>query len=450
MFGITLKQGNNLNLIKTIPDNSIDAIVTDPPYGLGTIKDLQGLLKAWVKGESGAKYQTPGFMGHAWDVIPDPILWQECLRVLKPGGHLAAFAGTRTQDLMGISIRLGGFELRDTIEHLDGLTPSMALWLQSQGFIKSLDISKALDKHLGHNRPDAIKGGHKGLVKMAGDISNEGDNNFPVSHEIGKGDISRGTPVSSEAQDWYGFGTALRPVQEPILLFRKPLEKGLTVAENILKYSTGGLNLGSCKVSLIPSSNDDGRLPPNLLLSHTLFCIEGECVPGCPVLELDNQSGILTSGAKKTSHKRNVAKFKGGIYQDYDGKDPGKKEWDANQGGASRFYPNFTPDPLSMYGAIFGYYAKASQSDRGLGLEGDNIHSTVKSTKLMNWLITLLCSPGGTVLDPFTGSGSTLVAAYQAGFNSIGFELSEPYYKLALERISWITMENGLFSQKWS
>ena len=474
----SILQGDCLIRLKQLPDNSIDAVVTDPPYGLGEIRDLSGLLTAWMEGRDGKEYQSKGFMGKHWDTVPAPIYWKEIYRVLKPGGHLLAFAGTRTQDLMGISIRFAGFELRDTIEHLGGASP---LWIYGSGFPKGLDVSKKIDELAGAER-EIIHYKKQGPKSMF-DSGKPRPVTLPVT-----------LPATLPAKAWEGWNVALKPSQEPILMFRKPLEHGLSVAKNVLKWGTGAINIGACRVqgtstttrhssssymtgqigSIQPKQDDyftgrdDGkRWPSNLLLSHSLFCTETECTPDCPVRVMDSQSGLLKSGDKKLSHNLTAPKFKEGKYHDYQGHKV-SREWEANEGGASRFFPQFrySSQEIEDVYALFLYCAKASQSERNQGLEGlkprrkvyngqsgqsstemkpveerfttitRNHHPTVKSQELMRWLCRLITPPGGTVLDPFAGSGSTLIAAYQENFNFIGIEQEPEYCEIARLRLA--------------
>jgi site-specific DNA-methyltransferase (adenine-specific) len=212
-------KGNSLDLLPTLADNSIDAIVTDPPYGLGN-SDPDYIIKAiqlWASGDRSHIPEGKGFMGKSWDsFVPPPAIWDECLRVLKPGGHLLAFAGTRTYDLMGISIRMAGFEIRDSIG-----------WVYGSGFPKSLDVSKAINKAAGVEY-EAKPASGVGFMNSSDDGYNTTLNQLSQ--------VGESTP---EAKQWQGWGTALKPALEPIVVARKPLIG--TVAENVLTHGTGGL-----------------------------------------------------------------------------------------------------------------------------------------------------------------------------------------------------------------
>ena len=219
-----LFHGDSIDVLKELEPCSVDAVVTDPPYGLGQCSPHQvsECLSAWARGDVW-RPKGSGFMGKAWDAwVPPPELWREVYRVLKHGGHVLAFAGSRTQDLMSISLRLAGFEVRDTIQ-----------WLYGSGFPKSHNIGKAIDKMLGNE------------VSNQGYIPNYKNNTYGKGYGGGmKTEQFKG--ASEEAKQWEGWGTALKPAYEPAILCRKPLEG--TVAENVLKHGVGGINIDGCKV----------------------------------------------------------------------------------------------------------------------------------------------------------------------------------------------------------
>lgn len=367
-----IHHGNCLDVMKGMPDNSVDSIVTDPPYGLS-------------------------FMGKKWDYdVPEQAIWEECLRVMKPGGHLLAFAGTRTQHRMAVRIEDAGFEIRD-----------MIAWVYGSGFPKS------------HNLKD----------------------------------------------EWLGWGTALKPALEPITVARKPF-KG-TVAANVLEHGTGALNIDGCRINpgeLVPGGGNgkannggnfageyrgerpkvephtSGRWPANLIHDGSEDVVE--------------QFPVTTSGGGNKSGR----KEKGVCYGKYGAPDPDVRDIDT--GSAARFF----------------YCAKTSRKDRNEGLDGfegqtpsdktgrkegsvglvgnpdnkgqtanpfangggisQNNHPTVKPTDLMAYLCRLVTPPGGTVLDPFMGSGSTGKAAMREGFRFIGIEMDADYLAIAEARIA--------------
>lgn len=340
--GVKLIYGDCLEVLKGMPDNSVDSIVTDPPYGLS-------------------------FMGKKWDYdVPDQAIWEECLRVLKPGGHLLAFAGTRTQHRMAVRIEDAGFEIRD-----------MIAWVYGSGFPKSLDVSKAIDKAAGVERE--VIGEHK---NPAGNKSGGNSLNMSAVGMPEKAYIT--APATDAARQWQGWGTALKPALEPITVARKPF-KG-TVAANVLEWGTGAINI------------DGGRI--------------GGTVETWPKSRSYAPGQIQPGGKGETQST---------------GKPPSGR-WPAN------LIHDGSDEPTELLGAAarFFYCAKAGKKDRGEG----NTHPTVKPTDLMAYLCRLVTPPGGVVLDPFMGSGSTGKAAVREGFRFIGIEMDESYLEIAESRIS--------------
>ena len=222
----TIHVGDCLEWLRSLPDNSVDSVVTDPPYGLGKEPDAREVLRAWLDGEE-YKPGGSGFMGRAWDAfVPSPPVWAECLRVLKPGGHLLAFAGTRTYDWIVMGVRLAGFEVRD-----------MVGWIYGSGFPKSLDVSKAIDAAAGAEREvvGRAKGAATANTESLGKFRNEYDAT---------------APATEAARQWAGWGTALKPSIEPVVMARKPLAG--TVAQNVLEWGTGGINVDGCRIAAEP------------------------------------------------------------------------------------------------------------------------------------------------------------------------------------------------------
>lgn len=376
-------------------DASVDAIVTDPPYELG-------------------------FMGKKWDasgIAYDLEVWREALRVLKPGGHLLAFGGTRTYHRMTCAIEDAGFEVRDSIH-----------WIYGSGFPKSMDVSKALDKAAGAEREVVgRKGGRSASPKQdfrGGKLHAASSAPYAVFDAIT-------APATDAAKQWHGWGTALKPAHEPIVVARKPLDG--TVAANVLEYGTGAINVDGCRVDggKIASASGtrrsggimgaseplggwepthSGRWPANIVLGHSPDCGD-KCAEGCAVAEMDRQSGTLKSGGGVKANKETVGLY--GIASNV------QTQFQPNAGGASRFFP------------CFRYQAKASKRDRGDG----NTHPTVKPVELMRWLVRLVTPPGGLVLDPFTGSGTTGVACVREGFDFVGLELLDNHADIAQRRI---------------
>jgi DNA modification methylase len=359
--GVTLHHGDCLDVLRTLPDASVDAVVTDPPYELS-------------------------FMGRGWDatgIAYNVGLWRDCLRVLKPGGHLLAFGGTRTWHRLACAIEDAGFEVRDSIA-----------WVYASGFPKSLDVSKAIDKAAGAERET------KSVPSAASAYAANAGNLRPWMQNDGTVQVAGDTPATDAARQWQGWGTALKPAHEPIVVARKPLAG--TVAANVLAHGTGALNVDGCRVGtdgwgeVVPGL---GRWPANLVLSHAPDCAE-RCEPGCPVAELDEQSGTLQSFTGQTECE------------------PARG---ADSGGASRFFPTFR------------YQAKADTAERPR--QGGTAHPTVKPLDLMRWLVRLVTPPGGTVLEPFAGSGATVEACLLEGFGCIAIEREADYLPLIRERI---------------
>jgi DNA modification methylase len=341
--------GDCRDVLRTLADNSVDSVVTDPPYELG-------------------------FMGKSWDstgIAYDVTVWEECLRVLKPGGHILAFGGSRTFHRLAVAVEDAGFEIRDTIA-----------WISSKTFPKSLNVEKAMNK-----------------AGMDGSVA-------------------------------AGWGTGLKQVVEPVVLGRKPLIG--TVAENFLAWGVGGLNIDASRVKYESGEVDfskqqkqgvnnplriggakpgdvvqmwkpEGRWPANVILDEVTAGL------------VDEQSGVSKSGDKKPHKQKSTAQNK------FNYSSSTINAFAGDSGGASRFF----------------YVAKTSKRDRNEGLETPSTHPTVKPTQLMRYLIKLVTPPGGTVLDPFTGSGSTGKAALLDGYKFVGAELTEEYLPIIEGRLRW-------------
>ena len=412
----TLYNGDCLEELKKLKDNSVDSIVTDPPYGLS-------------------------FMGKKWDYdVPSVEIWEQCLRVLKPGGHLLAFAGTRTQHRMAVRIEDAGFEIRD-----------MIAWVYGSGFPKSMDISKAIDKAAGAERE--VKGTYdpRGTYDGKERSSNAINTNWRESE--GRKDVIDMSskpitePATDDAKKWEGWGTALKPALEPITVARKPLEEK-TVAANVLKYGTGAINIEESRVGF--SNNDDPRIGKGYT-HHAKAGLEiGE--------HKDNSSGIQVS--LHNSQGRFPANLIHDGSQEVVSQFPNTKAG----GSVSGKEPSYTGDEnANCYGeynrvawdsyndtgsaARFFYCAKTSRKDRNEGVENNN-HPTVKPTDLMRYLVTMVTPKGGTVLDPFMGSGSTGKGAMLENFKFIGIELDPDYMKIAEERIKFADPADEIFDEE--
>ena len=251
-----LKHGDCLEKLKEIPDNSIDSIVTDPPYGLSKEPDMQQVLQHWMNGDD-YKHKSSGFMGKEWDsFVPGPAVWRECLRVLKPGGHMLAFFGTRTYDMGVLAIRLAGFEVRNQIA-----------WVYGGGMPKALDVSKAIDKHFGAERKitNTLKTNSGGYAHIS--KTNQEQGFRPTAYKGHSTDddaanvIHETEPATPQAAQWEGWKSDIKPAFEPIVVARKPLGEK-TIAENVLKWGVGALNIDKCRVPIDPTV-DDPRLGGN-------------------------------------------------------------------------------------------------------------------------------------------------------------------------------------------
>jgi site-specific DNA-methyltransferase (adenine-specific) len=419
---VTLWAGDCLDVLRTLPDNSVDSVVTDPPYGLAdhTPAIVAKALGAWLGGDREHVPDGRGFMGRDWDrFVPPPAVFDECIRVLKPGGFLLSFAGSRTVDLMTTSIRFAGFEIRDSIA-----------WLYGSGFPKSLDVSKAIDKAGGAEREVIGRRVHPTLKNPA-NVKSRAYHVESLDSDANAESWPITAPATEAAQQWQGWGTALKPAFEPIVVARKPLTG--TVASTVLEYGTGALNIDGCRVGdggqlkwVTPrgmgsenSFADDawtqaqgrphaeatasviGRWPTNVVLDES------------QAAELDKQTGSLAAcgGPKSTAHTDGMF----GLGQ------PGRVY--ADEGGASRFFPTFR------------YQAKAPARERPKDADGKG-HPTVKPLELMRWLVRLVTPPGGTVLDPFAGSGTTAEACLLEGFQCIAIERDADYLPLIVNRIN--------------
>ena len=485
-----------LTALRDMPDASVDAVVTDPPYGLSNTTPAQvaDTITRWVSGDREYLPSARGFMGHEWDgFVPPVAVWDECLRVLKPGGHLLAFAGSRTQDLMGLAVRLAGFEIRDSVA-----------WLYGSGFPKSMDVSEAIDKGGALSRPRALEftawmrstgitsaqinaatesnmGGHyltdasqpaiatadmfdllrphlpevperierlvaertgiewtdyikRPQVETRRGAASPGFGGT-YGRDSGSAEYAVTAPATDAARQWEGWGTALKPAFEPVTLARRPLEG--TVAANVLQHGTGALNIDACRVGMSDAdravvdarsggltepadgtflggigqrdglfkSAPGGRWPANVVLDES------------QAAELDRQSGTLTSGQPGTRRRAHSTTSMSGTLGDLGRVETGY----ADSGGASRFF----------------YVAKAPKAERPV-VDGV-AHPTVKPVTLMRWLVRMVTPPGGVVLDPFAGSGTTLEAAMLEGFDAVGIERETDYLPLIRARLDRAT-----------
>lgn len=468
-----LVRADCLSYLPKIETNSIDAIVTDPPYELG-------------------------FMGKAWDktgIAYNIEVWKECLRVLKPGGYLLAFGGSRTYHRMACAIEDAGFEVRDQI-----------FWVYSQGFPKSLSLSKQLSKQTGiglctckehepmielgyeknNKHRDNISNGDNDGLGSGEQIWSQGNDDNEVAKQNENTNISSNSTIRKESEndrkikEWkiddrficpkcrkiksdIG-GTALKPAHEPICMARKPLSEK-TIAENVLKWGTGALNIDACRIPINTEQDDIHAKNP-----HTVGTIGENDIygKGKPVLYEINKQGRFPANVIHDGSDEVMAEFaKAGMYK-------AKKGRSGKKGGSgfgffddekSKNTDGIWPEDCGGSAARFFYCAKSSQSERNAGLEDfeeqtkvwngqadkssteikpveqrfttktKNIHPTVKPIKLMEYLIKLVAREGQTVLDPFMGSGSTGIAAKNLKRNFVGIEISKEYYEIAKARL---------------
>ena len=413
--GATLFHADCRDALRALPDNCIDSGVMDPPYALVSIVKRFGSPNAApAKGNDAYMRASAGFMGKQWDTgecAMDPGFWAEVLRVLKPGAHLVAFGASRGYHRMACAIEDAGFEIRDSL-----------MWLYGTGFPKSRDISRDVDKMMGGVR---AKIRYAPRPETSGTIAGSSDTRLWIeaARERGYHETDSTVPATDAAREWEGWGTALKPAFEPICLARKPLSEG-TVAANVLRWRTGALNIDACRIgtegdklvrpAIQRHDNDvlgkglgagtqfepSGRWPANLIHDGS-----DEVVGMFP------QSSSTTG---KRSAKSQAAEVEGTAWLMNNHK---STEYTDGGGSAARFF----------------YSAKASKADRA-----GSKHPTVKPVALMEWLCALVTPPGGTVLDPFAGSGTTGIAARAKGFNVVLCEREAEYVGDILRRFGHV------------
>ena len=355
----------------------VDAIVTDPPYHLQSIvdrfkntspdDDTYTSEKVRNRSDGFSRLAGTGFMGKEWDggdIAFDPMTWSLCLGLLKPGGHLIAFSASRNYHRMAVAIEDAGFEIRDQI-----------MWIYGSGFPKSHNIGKQVDKIQGNEREVVGKGKPMSSLGVLHDDSWESDNNYNET----KGDT-----------EWEGWGTALKPAHEPIVLARKPISEK-SIADNVLEWRTGAINIDGCRIESEDVSVDRKRANRNPRTDDSVF----------------NKS---TTGFRSET-------------QEFADADP-----------RGRFPSNLIHNGIDTDWARYFYCPKVSKTERNNSAL-QNTHPTVKPIELMKYLCRLVTPKGGTVLDPFMGSGSTGMAAKDEGFDFIGIEKEREYYEIAEARI---------------
>jgi DNA modification methylase len=368
---VTLHAGDCLDVLKAMPENSIDAVVTDPPYhliapGSKTRSNLEQPTNKNLDGVNAGSFRrlAKGFMGKQWDggdIAFRPELWTEVLRVLKPGGHLVCFGGTRTYHRMVSAIEDAGFEVRDQLA-----------WVYGSGFPKSHDVSKGIDRAAGVEREIVAPPPY-----TRGRASQSYTDTRRVSYDYDPLPVT--VPATDTARQWQGWGTALKPAFEPICLARKPLSEG-TVAANVLRWGTGALNIDGCRIEASRSDIDAAAVP-----------------------ERSNLRMFVGDGAGRAATRFDMSKGR----------------WPANlcHDGSAEVLAGF-PNGESRY----FYTSKANYDDRL-----NSKHPTVKPVDLMQWLVRLVCPKGATVLDPFAGTGTTGEATFREGCKAILIEREAEY-----------------------
>lgn len=479
----TVLHGDCLNELRELGDNSVHAVVTDPPYGLSNTSPTQvaDTITRWVSGDREYIPSGRGFMGKEWDAFVPPVaVWDECLRVLKPGGHLLAFAGSRTHDLMTLGIRLAGFEIRDSVA-----------WMYGSGMPKSMNVSRAIDMGRGKNRERQLQ--FTAWMRSTGitaETINQATGTNMASHYLtdktqpaiatadlfdllrphlpevpehierlvaertgiewtdyikrevigvapgamAGWDMDGGTvfadrpitaPHSEEAKQWEGWGTTLKPAFEPITLARKPLDG--TVAENVLKWGVGALNIDATRIGndIVgwggkAAGGDTWNNSNNGLGKNSVpRPVQGR-FPANVVLDEDQAAALDKQSGDVPGSIGNTLYGSGtsiGMTGLKNRRNPIGQPGQRDFGGASRFF----------------YVSKPDSSERP---KVDGIaHPTVKPLSLMQWLIRLVVPEGGIVLDPFAGSGATLEAAVRERVQTIGIEREDDYLPLIKQRL---------------
>ena len=418
-----------LEHMRTMPENSVDAIVTDPPYGLafmGVAWDTFGDGRKGC-GRTNATFDQVGGNHHPtcsadqartrksenakFQVAMTPI-FEEALRVAKPGAHLLCFGGTRTFHRMACAIEDSGWDIRDSI---------LWVWSYGQGFPKSMDVGKAIDKALGAKREK---------VPATGGLTNNRNLNDDNWSKIGQSNpmMDGPEPATAAAAAWDGWGTCLKPAWEPIIVARKPLDG--TVAHNVLTWGVGALNIDACRVEY-ESESDREQAKPQGAATSKIGAFAGKSQNEADRTEFvptqkhgrfpanlvhDGSQMVLDlfpQSKGQLADRKAQAKSSVNCYGDYGTDSEFKKRGDS--GSAARFF----------------YCAKTSKKERGEG----NGHHTVKPIALMKWLVTLVTPEGGVVLDPFAGSGTTLLACRELGRSCIGIEREPEYVEIIKRRL---------------
>ena len=474
--GSTIYNGDCLVVMDSMNKCSVDSIVTDPPYHLSDMTKRYGKSDAKECGygnDGSFRRLSKGFMGKEWDggdIAFQVDTWRKCFELLKPGGHLIAFSGSRTYHRMAVAIEDAGFEIRD-----------QCIWLYGSGFPKSHNIGKQIDKIQGNERE--VVGSRKahdirGNALMEASVPEYKKEQSVIDLEITKG-----------SSDWEGWGTALKPAHEPMVLARKPIEEK-SVAENVLKHGVGGINIDDCRVQCEP---DDNIVRPERTEAQAYnFFRGGE----------EDQTNVRKTTQRQPRNEQSVwtdnnsgMKAEGSMFADADprGRYPSNVMHDGSK-PVQDIFPKTSPsnpskrtrNTVGMFGmpndatpeysdsgsaSRYFYTAKTNQAERNAGLHGfdpkfaptmgdgigvkehneqtatkkKNVHPTVKPVELMKYLVRLVTPKNGLVLDPFMGSGSTGMAAREEDFQFVGIEKEEEYYEIAKARIKNVKPQLKLF-----
>lgn len=424
--------GDSAKKIKEIETDTIDALVTDPPAGISFMG------KAW-DGDKGGRDKWIAWLAE---------ILRECKRVMKPGAHAMVWALPRTSHWTAMALEDAGFEIRDVVIHIFG-----------SGFPKSLSVSKAIDKAAGAERE--ILGPRPNHRPNA--AQNHPDADRSAWQDRSDGNIT--APATDAAKQWDGWGTALKPASEHWILARKPLSEP-TVAANVLKWGTGALNVDGCRIPGRPAPGGNGK--PGQNFSDDAYDWPGVVNPpnekgrwpSNVVLDpeagrmLDEQSGNLESGLMKPDQLRKASKGKGGYHDGFPDR-PALEGTYGDSGGASRFFYCAKPSRAerneglremeSKFAPTMGNGIGGKEHDPDTATKKTNVHPTVKAVELMRYLCRLITPPGGTVLDPFMGSGSTGIGAHKEDLKFIGIEKDPEYFEIAKRRIDAATAQGRMF-----
>ncbi len=417
--GLVIYNGDSLEVLSELEDNSVDGVVTDPPYGIGFMGKEWDKFKLGRRTRSQVVNMGAGMAFPSYEELRDYQVWcgvwaAECLRVLKPGGYLLAFGGARTYHRLACAIEDAGFEIRDMIE-----------WIYTSGFPKSFNVGKALDKYLKTGNASWNGTGDDGLRPL-------GYNKLGILQGYKKRDYSNAEHpynqvTEEEAKRWLGFGTALKPSHEPIVFARKPLAEK-TIVENILKWGTSALDIDGCR---IPTDEDlfvRGHDIPNGMFHYSFGATDWRV----------NKNGRFPSNTVVTDEalgEEDSRYFNIDIWAEKNGIILCPKP--------NKFEKNIGCENLDEKTTGHGNFHNSDGFER-FDTKNKNFHPTVKPVKLISWLVKLISKEGDVILDPFLGSGTTLVACKLLNRKGIGIEIDQEYFEIAIRRIKGAKRLTGL------